>query len=332
MSKRQRLQVNQYARPTAADVTCVADETITSGDNAIVFTAATGAGTSHGRTKRGRVLIRTSGTGLGDALGVLVKTPAHEGVVDGLGGRLRDRGQRQPDSIVAMTGLVTVTLEPATKTTTAAKEELADYSNFYPLVLDKPRRRSATVLMYDMVGAAAATTDTTLDHAYQPKKRNYPRLHTANPFDVNVKVAIDATVFLGDILVADVTGAGPLLSKSAVLEVHSIFDAPPAGMTCIVVGVAMSESVPLVTAKAETASAGGRRRYIPMRVGGTVSINDSWRCFFGTEKISDLDSGKRYKQAGAGSLLKNRLECFIQPLQIHSEAGFHARIGHIAQF
>ena len=325
--KRQRLQVNQYARPTAADVTCVADKTIISGQNAIVF-----AGDRNGRTTRGRVLIRTTGSNdlppVARPLGVLVKTPAHEGVVDGLGGRLRDRGQRQPDSVVAMTGLVTVTLEPASRTTEAAKTELRR-SQFDPLVIDKPRRQSATVLMYDR----GDTDDTTLVSNFARKKRNYPRMHSANPFDVNMKVALNESICLGDIVVAYVVD-GRLESKSSVLEVHSIYE--NTDKTSIVVGVAMSESVPLAGAKEETAAHGGRRRYIPVRVGGTVSINDSWRCFFQTEKISDIQSGLRYKQvrpaaaAGRLGLLVDRLECFIQPLQIHSEAGFHTRIGHIS--
>ena len=327
MSKRQRLQVNQYARPTAADVTCVADASIQSGVNSIVYVS----GDSHGRTTRGRVSIRAkdrAAAAPGAPLGVLVKTPAHEGAVDRLGGRLRDKRpnpQRQPDSIVAMTGLVTVTLKSESTTIAKARTELDEDYDFTPLILDKPRRQSATILMYD-TGAAVDTDLTT----HKRLDRTFPRRHTANPFDVNLKVALNKDIRLGDIVVAEMVD-GALKSTSAVLEVCSIYDKPA---NCIVIGVAMSESVRPV--EDEKPHQSGRRRYIPVRVGGTVSINDSWRCFFPSTKISDIETGSKYKQrtaAGLGTkevLLRGSLECFIQPLQIHSVAGFHARVGRVA--
>ena len=353
MSKRQRtqrLQVNQYARPTAADVTCVADPTIISGENAIVYVTDLYSG----RTRRGRVSITKDRDTSAHPLGVLVKTPAHEGVVDGLKGRLRDRGQRQPDSIVAMTGLVTVTLKSESTTIQRADSELlADHAGFNPLVLDKPRRQSATLLMYDR-DPAAVNVDLrkTIDSTFRPpakgtKPLSYPHMHSANPFDVNMKVAMNQSVRLGDILVAEMlppraaAGGVPaamsrLKSESPVLEVCSICDASDPLGSYVVVGVAMSESVMLPGAKPETSAQAGRRRYIPVRVGGTVSINDSWRCFFGTDQIRNIVTGSKYKQASPAvmdareTLLRGRLDCFIQPLQIHSVAGFHARIGRFA--
>ena len=52
-----RRQVNQYARPTAADVTCVADASIESGELAIVYAGGGTTNVTTGRTKFGRVSI-----------------------------------------------------------------------------------------------------------------------------------------------------------------------------------------------------------------------------------------------------------------------------------
>ena len=340
------------------------------------------------------------------ALGVLVTTPAHEGAMQKrrTGGTSTGRPQSQPDSVVAMTGLVTVNLPTErsmyTSTVRAVQAHLREKC-LEGLVVDEPRRGSGTVLMYDQIKSTFAGDGDSpfarstccadypfrfriLNDARRPTRENefkikrgrakrHIQYNSPNPFDVNMKVMANSHIEIGDLVVAslktDRTGAlVGLKSQSPMLEVKSIKEVY-IDEHCIVVGVATvtSERPDIAHSEVDTERRANqsRRRYIPVRVGGTVSINDTWKML----DFTDGDTGA-YRALGAAAtrlgrwpksgvkyvhdsgdndlgdlgdvtkegvldnslqqLLQQRLQIFIQPLQVHTEAGFHARIGHVS--
>ena len=411
-------QVNQYARPTAADVTCVSERSIRSGELAIVYAGGGRDGVLTGRSRYGRVsIMNPDQTGLvatafndrylstapdsarpeqgKTALGVLVTTPSYEAAQKKRrnGGTSSGKEQSQPDAVVAMTGLVTVTVDvdkgTYLSTVPAVKTHIREKC-LEGLVIDEPRRGSGTVLMYDQLRSAFARGSSSMccrgypfQFSIDPTKRRpseaeaftQPRgrakrhiqYNSPNPFDVNMKVVANSHIEIGDLVVASIEGRA-LESNDLMLEVKSITEVYKREEVIVIgVAVATSERPKQNAANKESAvPLGGanktRRRYVPVRVGGTVSINDTWKYLQFTDPATSLPpvpasrrplrhlrSGVRYIQASESSvggvgaivkggrfdvdgakLLKYRLQVFIQPLQVHTQAGFHARIGHMS--
>ena len=391
---RPRQQTTQYARPTAADVTCIALADIEAGKLDVVYTD-----TGVGRKNRGRVAIQKA-MGVKNALGVLVKTPTNEGLGVARRKRARSEGRTyQPDSIVTMTGLVNVELPLTTKTMDGAQTQLNTVQKLSSLVLTKPARQSTTVLLYDthaieetgtrnhaaeIVSVTGETNPTRILGSKFPglvtpvkieRKENeqhhqHAQIASPNPFDVNMVVEKGFRIFVGDIVIAPVNGSGLVGNKGVgPLVVRSIYDYVPlasGGISAtttqwIPVGVAIADSKPEREGPSSTRRS---REFIPIRVGGTVSLNDSWKCFFGTivgataakpktMAIKDIESGRRYRMSSmpttnndvdtyrvgvasagrlAGFLAGQLLSIFIQPLSIHSKWGFQARIGRVALY
>ena len=414
-------QVNQYARPTAADVTCVSERSIRSGELAIVYAGGGRDDVTSGRSRFGRVsIMNPDQTGLSaddfdnryfstaptkdrrdegkTALGVLVTTPSYEAAQKKRrdGGTSSGKTQTQPDAVVAMTGLVTVTVKIENSTyvsTVPAVKEHIQQKRLEGLVIDEPRRGSGTVLMYDQLRSAFAARPTEsmccdnypfqfqidedkrrpseAEAFTQPRgrARRHIQYNSPNPFDVNMKVVANSHIEIGDLVVASLSTRRSLESNDLMLEVKSIAEVYKDEEVIIIgVAVATSERPKQNEAnKEKSTKVGGanktRRRYVPVRVGGTVSINDTWKYLQFTDPatsrqpvvrdrrpLRDVRSGVRYIQRGDTAavdgvgaivkggrfdtskekLLKYRLQVFIQPLQVHTQAGFHARIGHMS--